>query len=197
MPGPESFLVSPEDLKHHGHRTIDWVANYLTNLDGYAVLAKTAPGEIAAMLPAICPGGARAIRGASRRRRPDRVAGHHPLAVARLLRLLSRERVTAGDSRRARRGRAWCQRDGVGDEPRLHGDRDRRAGLARRAAGPACPVPFGIARRWRDPRQCLVRDAVRLACRAGAGDERRARPWRTCVCTRRSRPILPCKRVLG
>ena len=25
----ESFLVTPEDLRHHGRRTIDWVADYL------------------------------------------------------------------------------------------------------------------------------------------------------------------------
>ena len=55
MPGAESFLVTPEDLKHHGHRTVDWVADYLTNLESYPVLAKTAPGEVAAMLPRSAP----------------------------------------------------------------------------------------------------------------------------------------------
>ena len=61
MPGPESFLVTPEDLRYHGHRTIDWVADYLSNVECYPVVARTAPGEIAAMLPQVCPGTARAV----------------------------------------------------------------------------------------------------------------------------------------
>jgi aromatic-L-amino-acid decarboxylase len=55
MPGPESFLVTPEDLRYHGHRTIDWVADYLSNVECYPVVARTAPGEIAAMLPRSAP----------------------------------------------------------------------------------------------------------------------------------------------
>ncbi|MGD0286308.1 MAG: pyridoxal-dependent decarboxylase [Acidimicrobiales bacterium] len=51
----ESFLVTPEDLRHHGRRTIDWVADYLSSLESYPVLAKTVPGEIAAMLPRSAP----------------------------------------------------------------------------------------------------------------------------------------------
>jgi aromatic-L-amino-acid decarboxylase len=52
---PESFLVTPEDFRRHGHRTVDWVADYLTCLESYPVLATTAPGEIAAMLPCSAP----------------------------------------------------------------------------------------------------------------------------------------------
>ncbi len=54
-PGSESFLVTPEDLRHHGRRTIDWVADYLSSLESYPVLAKTVPGEVAAMLPLSAP----------------------------------------------------------------------------------------------------------------------------------------------
>ena len=55
IPGSESFLVTAEDLRHHGRRTIDWVADYLSNLESYPVLAKTVPGEVAAMLPLSAP----------------------------------------------------------------------------------------------------------------------------------------------
>ena len=55
MTEPGSFLMTPEDLSRHGHRTVDWVANYLTSLESYPVLARTAPGEIAAMLPNAAP----------------------------------------------------------------------------------------------------------------------------------------------
>jgi len=52
-PGP--FLATPEDLRREGYRTIDWVADYLTNLESYPVAARTVPGEIAAMLPSSAP----------------------------------------------------------------------------------------------------------------------------------------------
>ncbi len=55
MAEPGSFLVTPEDLSRHGHRTVDWVANYLSSLESYPVLARAAPGEIAAMLPSSAP----------------------------------------------------------------------------------------------------------------------------------------------
>jgi aromatic-L-amino-acid decarboxylase len=55
MTEPGSFLVTPQDLKKHGYRTVDWVSEYLTRLESYPVLARTAPGEIAAMLPRSAP----------------------------------------------------------------------------------------------------------------------------------------------
>ncbi len=55
MAEPELFLVTPDDLRHHGRRTIDWVADYLSSLESYPVLARTAPGEIAALLPPSAP----------------------------------------------------------------------------------------------------------------------------------------------
>ncbi len=55
MPVPESFLVTPEDLRHHGRLAMDWVADYLSRLESYPVLARTVPGEVAAMLPSSAP----------------------------------------------------------------------------------------------------------------------------------------------
>jgi aromatic-L-amino-acid decarboxylase len=55
MSDPGPFLVTLEDLKFHGLRTLEWVAEYLSNIEDYPVLAKSAPGEIAAMLPGSAP----------------------------------------------------------------------------------------------------------------------------------------------
>ncbi len=55
MPERDAFLVTPEDLRRHGRRTVDWVADYLTRLESYPVLSTSAPGEIAAMLPRNAP----------------------------------------------------------------------------------------------------------------------------------------------
>ncbi len=55
MPDAGPFLATPEDLRRHGYRAIDWVADYLTNLESYPVAARTAPGEVAAMLPSSAP----------------------------------------------------------------------------------------------------------------------------------------------
>jgi aromatic-L-amino-acid decarboxylase len=54
-PEPGPFLTSPDDLRREGYRTIDWVAEYLTNLESYPVAPRTLPGEIAAMLPSSPP----------------------------------------------------------------------------------------------------------------------------------------------
>jgi aromatic-L-amino-acid decarboxylase len=55
MSEAESFLRTPEDLRRHGYRAIDWVADYLSGLDGYPVVAQTIPGEIAALLAQCAP----------------------------------------------------------------------------------------------------------------------------------------------
>jgi aromatic-L-amino-acid decarboxylase len=55
VPDAGPFLATPEDLRRHGYRAIDWVADYLTNLESYPVAARTAPGEVAAMLPSSAP----------------------------------------------------------------------------------------------------------------------------------------------
>ena len=55
MTEPEPFLGTAEDLRRSGREALDWVADYLTNLESYPVLATSAPGEIAAMLPRSAP----------------------------------------------------------------------------------------------------------------------------------------------
>jgi aromatic-L-amino-acid decarboxylase len=51
-PGP---FLTPDDLRREGRRTVDWIASYLEKIESYPVLARTHPGEVAAMLPAVAP----------------------------------------------------------------------------------------------------------------------------------------------
>jgi aromatic-L-amino-acid decarboxylase len=47
--------LTPEEFREHGHRVVDWVADYWAGLDGLPVLAQVAPGEVAAGLPGVVP----------------------------------------------------------------------------------------------------------------------------------------------
>jgi aromatic-L-amino-acid decarboxylase len=49
--------MPPEALRAAGHEVYDWIAEYLSRIDEYPVLARSAPGEIAAKLPAEAPEG--------------------------------------------------------------------------------------------------------------------------------------------
>lgn len=44
--------MDPEDFRAHGHRVVDWIADYLAGIDERPVLARVAPGEIRGRLPA-------------------------------------------------------------------------------------------------------------------------------------------------
>jgi aromatic-L-amino-acid decarboxylase len=47
--------MSPEEFRRHGHRIVDWIADYLRDIDRYPVLAQVEPGEIAGRLPTRAP----------------------------------------------------------------------------------------------------------------------------------------------
>lgn len=47
--------MTPEEFRKYGHAIVDWIAEYRTRLESLPVMAKTEPGEIRAMLPAIPP----------------------------------------------------------------------------------------------------------------------------------------------
>jgi aromatic-L-amino-acid decarboxylase len=43
--------MTPEEFREHGHRTVDWIADYLATVESRPVLSQVAPGEIRANLP--------------------------------------------------------------------------------------------------------------------------------------------------
>lgn len=44
--------MDTEALRRYGHEVVDWIADYLTNVGSYPVLARSAPGDIQHSLPA-------------------------------------------------------------------------------------------------------------------------------------------------
>ena len=47
--------MKPEQFRRHGHRLIDWLADYHGSLADRPVIAKTRPGEVRDALPASLP----------------------------------------------------------------------------------------------------------------------------------------------
>ncbi len=47
--------MSSEEFRRFGHRTVDWVADYLAHVGDYPVLARTKPGELRRVLPPAPP----------------------------------------------------------------------------------------------------------------------------------------------
>ena len=44
--------MNTEDFRRHAHELVDWMADYMDNVERYPVRAQVKPGEIAATLPA-------------------------------------------------------------------------------------------------------------------------------------------------
>ena len=47
--------MNAEEFRKHGHQVIDWVADYLENIEQYPVKSQVNPGDIAATLPMLPP----------------------------------------------------------------------------------------------------------------------------------------------
>lgn len=47
--------MTPDEFRENGHAVIEWIANYMENVDGMAVLPDVKPGEIASRLPENAP----------------------------------------------------------------------------------------------------------------------------------------------
>ena len=50
-----SYHMSPQEFRRHGHQVIDWIADYLANIESFPVLSRAEPGQIRASLPAHAP----------------------------------------------------------------------------------------------------------------------------------------------
>src|SRR6266566_307765 len=47
--------MDPASFRRHGHELVEWIAEYLENVERYPVLSRVKPGEITAALPAHAP----------------------------------------------------------------------------------------------------------------------------------------------
>ena len=43
--------MTPEDFKRHGHELIDWIADYVENIEQQRVTSEVQPGDVRAQLP--------------------------------------------------------------------------------------------------------------------------------------------------
>ena len=50
-----SYHMSPQEFRRHGHQVIDWIADYLENIESFPVLSRAEPGQIRASLPPHAP----------------------------------------------------------------------------------------------------------------------------------------------
>ena len=55
MSPKDSYHMSAEEFRRHGHAVIDWIADYHERIEQYPVLSRVQPGEIRASLPAAPP----------------------------------------------------------------------------------------------------------------------------------------------
>jgi aromatic-L-amino-acid decarboxylase len=47
--------MTPEEFRKAGHKLVDWIADYRTNIEKYPVMSRSVPGEIRAQLPSDPP----------------------------------------------------------------------------------------------------------------------------------------------
>ena len=51
MSAEESFHMTPQEFRKYGRAVVDWIADYMEQVQSYPVLSQVAPGEIRAHLP--------------------------------------------------------------------------------------------------------------------------------------------------
>ena len=51
----DSFHMTPDDFRRHGHELVDWVANYMGRVAELPVQPKIEPGDVRALLPPAAP----------------------------------------------------------------------------------------------------------------------------------------------
>ena len=55
MSDENSFHMTPDEFRRHGHAVVDWIADYHSRIESFPVLSQVKPGEIRASLPASPP----------------------------------------------------------------------------------------------------------------------------------------------
>ncbi|MEZ4725667.1 MAG: aminotransferase class V-fold PLP-dependent enzyme [Caldilineaceae bacterium] len=55
MTSYQSYHMTPDEFRHHGHAVVDWIANYMEQVESFPVLAQVKPGDLRAALPAAAP----------------------------------------------------------------------------------------------------------------------------------------------
>ena len=55
MPPAPLGDMDTDSFRRHGHRLVDWIADYLENVERYPVMARVTPGDIRSALPAKAP----------------------------------------------------------------------------------------------------------------------------------------------
>lgn len=55
MAESKNYHMSPEEFKKHGYEVIDWIADYMQNVQDFPVQSQVSPGDIRAKLPAAAP----------------------------------------------------------------------------------------------------------------------------------------------
>ncbi len=55
MPDTKNFHMTAEVFRRSGYAVVDWIANYMENLESYPVLSRVRPGEIYNALPKTAP----------------------------------------------------------------------------------------------------------------------------------------------
>ena len=51
----QSFHMTPDDFRRHGHAMVDWIADYYSRIESFPVLSQVKPGETRASLPSSAP----------------------------------------------------------------------------------------------------------------------------------------------
>ncbi len=51
MATQQSFHMTPDEFRRHGHTVVDWIADYYSRIESFPVLSRVEPGQIRASLP--------------------------------------------------------------------------------------------------------------------------------------------------
>jgi aromatic-L-amino-acid/L-tryptophan decarboxylase len=55
MTEKQTYHMTPEEFRRHGHAVVDWIADYYTRVESFPVMSQAQPGDIRAHLPAQPP----------------------------------------------------------------------------------------------------------------------------------------------